>query len=97
MNEILQDVGALPPGVKAFVADHVEMKVAADMRDGDVDAMVLVINKAEGPCDAVDGNVKPASCRALVAGVLPEDATLTVWWRPEAGTMTSATFTGDDA
>ncbi|TDQ01277.1 DddA-like double-stranded DNA deaminase toxin [Labedaea rhizosphaerae] len=94
VTEILRDLGVLPPRGTTDAANHVEMKVAADMRDGEVDGIVLVINNQNGPCPA--GDPQPLTCRSLLPKVLPEDATLTVWWRPPGGKMTSTTFTGDD-
>jgi hypothetical protein len=94
VDEIPRDLGVLPPHATTNAANHVEMKVAADMRDGERESIVLVINNQNGPCP--DGDPKPLTCTTLVPKVLPEDATLTVWWRPHGGMMTSTTFTGDD-
>jgi hypothetical protein len=93
VNEILRDLGVLLPRAQANAANHVEMKVAADMRDGDEEDIVLVINNQNGPCPV--GDSQPFACQTLVPKVLPEDATLTVWWRTPGGKMTSTVFRGD--
>ena len=96
-NELLRELGRLPPGASAFTADHVEVKIAARMRDEDVESGVLVINHPGGPCAVVDGEPQPMSCQAFVPVLLPEGARLTVWWPQSGGSMASFTFTGGAA
>ncbi len=96
-NELLRELGRLPPGASAVTADHVEVKIVARMRDEDVEAGVLVINHPGGPCAVVDGEAQPMSCRTFVPALLPPGARLTVWWPQTGGAMASFTFTGDMA
>lgn len=91
--EVGYDIGAFEPPGAPYSVDHVEVKVAAAMRSNDLESGVLVINNPGGPCAAEDSEIP--SCRVLVPQLLPEDATLVVWW-PENGTPVKATFTGDD-
>lgn len=68
-------------------ASHVEVKVAAAMRDSDSRFGVLVINNVNGPCRGVFG------CTSAVPRLLPEGAALVVWWS-DGGEMRSQRFTG---
>jgi hypothetical protein len=80
-----REVGVFPASGRPDVVDHVEVKVAAAMRNGEETAGVLVINNSGGPCLLdEDGDVAPVSCLAYLPRLLPNGATLTVWW-PGAG------------
>jgi nucleic acid/nucleotide deaminase of polymorphic system toxin len=80
-----RDAGVFPRSGRPNVVDHVEVKVAAAMRNGGETAGVLVINNAGGPCLLdEDGEVAPMSCLAYLPRLLPDGATLTVWW-PDSG------------
>lgn len=82
--DIGRDAGIFPDRGRLYVVDHVEVKVAAAMRHGKVESGVLVINNPEGVCDPTDrGEPEPLSCLAIVPRLLPEGATLVVWWQEE--------------
>lgn len=92
-----REVGVFPPSGRPNVVDHVEVKVAAAIRESGETAGVLVINNAGGPClvDA-EGTVAPMSCLAYLPKLLPAGATLTVWWPdPAGGAPRMQTFVGD--
>lgn len=91
-----RDVGVFPPSGRPNAVDHVEVKVAAAMRDSEETAGVLVINNPGGPCLLDDeGTVAPMSCLAYLPRLLPVDTTLTVWWPdPGGGTPHKQTFVG---
>lgn len=81
-----RDAGVFPASGRPYVVDHVEVKVAAAMRDSGEMAGVLVINNSSGPCLPDDeGNVAPMSCLAYLPRLLPAEATLTVWWPATGG------------
>jgi hypothetical protein len=85
-----------PASGRPNVVDHVEVKVAAAMRDSGETSGVLVINNSGGPC-LIDeeGTVAPMSCLAYLPQLLPADATLTVWWPdPSGGQPHKQTFVG---
>jgi hypothetical protein len=94
-----RDAGVFPSSGRPYVVDHVEMKVAAAMRDSGEKAGVLVINNSEGPCKrSEEGEVEPASCLAYLPKLLPAGATLTVWWPdPGGGAPHRQTFVGGQA
>jgi hypothetical protein len=91
-----RDVGVFPASGRPNVVDHVEVKVAAAMRDSGEAAGVLVINNSGGPCLLDDeGDVAPMSCLAYLPRLLPAEATLTVWWPdPGGGAPLKQTFVG---
>jgi len=93
--DIGRDAGVFPDRGHPVVVDHVEIKVAAAMRNADVLGGVLVINNSGGPCGLIGGSeVQPVSCRALVPELLPRGATLTVWWADKLGELQSTVFSG---
>lgn len=63
-----------PPGSQ--VAEHVEAKAAALLRDADQDHGILVINNPAGPCGYASG----IGCVAAIELILSEGATMVVWW-----------------
>lgn len=71
---VLRDLGIVGPNATLNVASHVEVKVAAAMRNGDITKGVLVINRTTGVC----GGGK-FSCAEVVPRILPADARLIVW------------------
>jgi hypothetical protein len=88
---VLKEVGAPASPIGTYpAASHVEVKAAAAMRRGEVKHGVLVINHPGGPCTGDLG------CTNTLPLVLPEGATLTVWWPSEQG-MQSQQFTGGPA
>lgn len=91
-----RDAGVFPASGRPYVVDHVEVKVAAAMRDSGEMAGVLVINNSSGPCLLDDeGNVAPMSCLAYQPRLLLAEATLTVWWpAPGGGPPRNQTFVG---
>lgn len=91
-----RDIGVFPASGRPNVVDHVEVKVAAAMREGDEMAGVLVINNSGGPClTDEEGTIAPMSCLAYLPRLLPAGATLTVWWPdPGNGTPRKQTFVG---
>jgi hypothetical protein len=90
--------GVFPSQGRFVVADHVEVKVAAAMREADVTFGVLVINNSGGPCRLDDNDEpEPLSCLAIVPKLLPREAKLTVWWPAEdMHSMKSRTLTGEE-
>jgi hypothetical protein len=56
---------------RPWVVEHVEVKIAARMRDGGETHGVVVINNE--PCEGV------MSCPAAVRAILPEGSQLTIW------------------
>jgi hypothetical protein len=97
VNELLRELGYLPPDATTSLADHVEAKVAALMRDNGVMSGVLIINHPEGPCPPGSAPAQPLSCRNLVSVLLPKGATLTVWWQAPGRSIASVRFIGDTA
>lgn len=63
-----------PPGSQ--VAEHVEAKAAAVLRDAEQTNGVLVINNPDGPCGYASG----IGCIAAVELILRSGATMDVWW-----------------
>jgi len=93
--EVGRDAGVFPDKGRPVVVDHVEVKVAAAMRAGEVMAGVLVINNVGGPCKLIGNDqVAPMSCQAIMPGLLPPTASLTVWWADEQGRIRSLVFSG---
>lgn len=70
--------GVLPAHGTAITVEHVEVKVAARMRQATIGAGVLVINNPAGPCGQdIKGQY---SCVVLVPRLLPFGASPVVWW-----------------
>ncbi|SDD72468.1 DddA-like double-stranded DNA deaminase toxin [Actinokineospora iranica] len=87
---ILQSQGA--PAAKDGthpVATHVEVKVAARMRDGNAKEAVLITNNTGGTCSYQPG--QGFGCRQALPMVLPGGAELHVW---DPGTRKFETFVG---
>jgi len=92
-----RDIGVFDPRGPSFLVDHVEVKVAADMRDAGIMSGVLVINKVDGPCGrGRDGSIDPASCLSVVPQLLPGGAKLVVWWPGSDGRPVTKTFIGGE-
>lgn len=78
--KMLRELGAIPPVGRPNAVDHVEIKVAALMRQSGIKKVVLVINNPKGICALnPEGQPQPMSCLILVRKLLPADGTLTVW------------------
>jgi hypothetical protein len=94
--EVGRDAGLFPASGRPNIVDHVEVKVAAAMRDGGEAAGVLIINNSGGPCLIDDeGTAASMSCLAYMPRLLPTGATLTVWWPdPGSGAPHKQTFVG---
>jgi hypothetical protein len=86
VRKLLQDIGfkADPTG-RHPAATHVEAKLAAWMREGDVRTVVLVINNTKGPCVGA-----AQTCDAVVNALLPAGAAIYVWY-PGAQSPTKLT------
>jgi hypothetical protein len=91
-----RDAGVFPSSGRPVVVDHVEVKVAAAMRNSGEKAGVLLINNSSGPCRRnAEGDIEPASCLAFLPRLLPTGATLTVWWPdPSGGSLHRQLFVG---
>ncbi|OLF11450.1 hypothetical protein BLA60_10765 [Actinophytocola xinjiangensis] len=77
--KVLREVGAKPSRGGTYPsASHVEVKVAALMRENAISEMVLVINHPGGVCSAGYG----LSCSEVLSSVLPVGARLIVWAPP---------------
>ncbi|TDP96710.1 DddA-like double-stranded DNA deaminase toxin [Labedaea rhizosphaerae] len=93
--EVGRDAGVFDPRGPSFLVDHVEVKVAAAMRDSGTMTGVLVINKTDGPCGRNrDGTIDQGSCLSVVPQLLPVGAKLVVWWPGKDGSPVSTTFVG---
>jgi hypothetical protein len=86
-TEILRELGIVGPNATLTVASHVEVKVAAAMRDQEIERGVLVINRTTGVC-----SVEPYGCMQVVPKVLLEGAQLTVWSPKEIAAGQPITF-----
>lgn len=94
--EVGRDAGVFDPRGPSFLVDHVEVKIAAAMRDRGIMSGVLVINKTDGPCGRNrDGAIDPASCLSVIPRLLQEGAKLVVWW-PGVDGPVSQTFIGGE-
>lgn len=72
-------------------ASHVEVKIAAMMREAGQKAGLVVINNDDGPC--FSDRALGLSCQDVLPLVLAPGATLRVWWHGD-GTMRFQDFTG---
>jgi len=94
-NDVLDDVGIPrePRAKRHAVAAHVEVKVAAQMREARVRYGVLVINNPSGICQGVGGGT---GCQDVLRAVLPVGAILAVWTPLEiqAGRHEAVMFVG---
>jgi hypothetical protein len=63
-----------PPGSQ--VAEHVEAKAAAVLRDAEQAHGVLLINNPDGPCGYASG----IGCTAAIELILPRGTAMDVWW-----------------
>ncbi|MGH3521101.1 MAG: DddA-like double-stranded DNA deaminase toxin [Haloechinothrix sp.] len=88
-----REVGAFPSKGRPVVVDHVEVKVAAAMREGDVATGVLVINHPDGPCRR-KSRQDVYRCMLIVPRLLAPGTTLLVWWQDNAGTIRKHVFKG---
>lgn len=88
-----RDVGVFPQNVRLSVVDHVEVKVAAAMRQGGVTRGLLVINKASGPCSPDE--TLPFTCVNIVPKMLKTGAELVVVWKDDHGQLHSRRFAGE--
>jgi hypothetical protein len=97
---LLADLDLTPKGRRSeSMLSHVEAKVAALMRRGEIpQRAVLVINNEDGPCGWLRGRQGKVrygtSCDELLADVLPLDSTLTVRWRDAGGLEHSQVYRG---
>jgi hypothetical protein len=81
-RRMLAEVGATAaPDGSYPAASHVEVKVAALMRESGVRTGVLVINKEGGPCAGTVG----LSCQEVLPRLLSSGAWLRVWHPPQKG------------
>ncbi|MGH8793984.1 MAG: DddA-like double-stranded DNA deaminase toxin [Stackebrandtia sp.] len=71
-----------------FSESDVELKAAHRMRDESMGHADVAINNPKGPCPG------PLGCDGLLPRFLPAEATMTVHWRDDAGTLRSKTYTG---
>ena len=77
-RKVLREVGARADRSDGFpAATHVEVKVAALMRERGVTAGVLVINHVGGPCTGTAG----FACSEVLSLIVPPGSTLRVWFK----------------
>lgn len=88
-TQVLRDLGIVPANATLNVAAHVEVKVAAMMRQQGLDQGLLVINRTTGICN--DGTY---TCATVVPKILPSDVALTIWSPKEIANGKPATFKG---
>jgi len=89
-RRVLRAVGAASaPDGSYPAASHVEVKVAALMREAGVRTGVMVINREGGPCAGAVG----LSCGEVLPLMLPSGLTLRVWF-PSGGRMEQKDFVG---
>lgn len=82
---ILQERNVPPNRAGRYLAaSHVEPKVAALMREADVQQGVLVINNRSGPCGPSN---EGTSCRDVLPSILASGSTLRVWFADASGSM----------
>lgn len=73
-TEVLRQLGIVGQNASLTVASHVEVKVAAAMRDKGIEKGVLVINRTTGVCSA-----ERYGCMEVVPMILTDGAQLVVW------------------
>lgn len=80
-EQALRDAGVeFPPVGRHPAAAHVEIKIAALMRENGVTYGVVVINNDRGPCGADPTSGRRFSCGVAVPAILPAGSTLAVWF-----------------
>jgi hypothetical protein len=90
-RKVLRAVGAASDGTGSYpAATHVEVKVAALMREAGLKTGLLIINHEDGPCAGGAG----LSCREVVSSVLAPGTTLRVWFPTSDGPMDHLDFQG---
>lgn len=90
-RQVLRQVGAAAAKDGSYpAAHHVEVKIAARMREDGAKAALVVINHPDGPCP---GRGAGLSCQEVLPLVLATGSTLRVWWQ-EGGVMRFQDFTG---
>jgi hypothetical protein len=85
--------GAIPPNVRPTVVDHVEVKVAAAMRQSGATRTLLIINQPSGPCSP-DAS-RPYTCTKIVPRVLAVGMELVVVWKDHRGWLRELQFVGE--
>jgi hypothetical protein len=89
--KVLQVVGAPTAQDGSYpAARHVEVKIAAVMRESGASAGLVVINYEGGPCGPYEQGL---SCQEVLGSVLAHGATLRVWY-PDNGKLRYQDFTG---
>lgn len=88
-----RDAGVFPQNVRLGVVDHVEVKVAAAMREGGVTRSLVIINNELGPCSPDE--TLPYTCVNIVPKVLAEGAELWVVWQDGQGQLQRRQFVGE--
>lgn len=77
-REYLREVGAAMDRTGEFpAASHVEVKVAALMRESGIQTGVLIINRTGPPCEGAAG----FSCQEVLPRLLPAGYKLRVWFK----------------
>jgi hypothetical protein len=90
-REILRRVGAQTAENGTYpAATHVEVKVAAMMRERGTKMAIVVINNDRGPCRYYMG----LSCQEVLPLILPRGTKLRVWFPTAGGPMRYLDFTG---
>jgi hypothetical protein len=77
-QEVGREIGVFPARGTVITVEHIEVKVAARMRQAEVPDGVLVINNPGGPCGLDTGG--QYSCSVGVPRLLPLGTGLVVWW-----------------
>lgn len=88
-----RDAGVLAQNVRPGVVDHVEVKVAAAMREGDVTHALLIINNELGPCSPDE--TLPYTCVKIVPRLLAAGAELLLVWEDRHGQLQKRSFVGE--
>lgn len=91
-NRVLREVGAQSDRSGRYpAATHVEVKIAALMREAGFRKGVVIINHKTGPCGGTEG----LSCKEVLPLILSPGTTLRVWYMPlGSSTIQHVDFTG---
>jgi hypothetical protein len=88
-----RDAGAFPQNARPNVVDHVEVEVAAAMREDGVAHALVIINNELGPCSPDE--TLPYTCVNIVPKVLAPGAELWVVWEDGQGQLKKRQFVGE--
>lgn len=91
--KVSRDAGLFPRNVRPGIVDHVEVKVAAVMRQNGLTHTMLIINNVLGPCSRDE--TAPYTCTKIVPRVLAMGSELVVVWKDAQGRLRKSQFVGE--